>query len=47
MGLHKHYLKYGQSARDKIFGISRSSKGVGTPLSMLISSSGKFNTSKC
>lgn len=32
MGLHKHYLRYGQSAREKIFGFareSRSSKGGG------------------
>lgn len=32
MGLHKHYLRYGQTAREKIFGFardSRSSRGGG------------------
>lgn len=47
MGLHKHYLKYGQNARDKIFGIPRDSRSSGpTPLSMLISQGAKFNSSK-
>lgn len=38
MGLHKHYLRYGQSAREKIFGFARDSRssrggggGVGGP----------------
>lgn len=47
MGLTKHYLKYGQTARDKIFGISKNSRNNGTtPLSMLISQGTTFNSSK-
>lgn len=47
MGLTKHYLKYGQSARDKLFGLSRGSKSSGpTPLSMLISQGAKFNSNR-
>lgn len=58
MGLQKNYFKYGQSAREKIFGIPRDTRpgptrsttvGGGihtTPLSMLISQGTKFNSSK-
>lgn len=48
MGLQKQYLKYGQSAREKIFGLSQKAASNGsTPLSMLISQTRKFNGSKC
>lgn len=47
MGLEKQYIKYGQSARDKIFGMSPEARKQGpTPLSMLISQGAKFNNSK-
>ncbi|XP_055321325.1 scavenger receptor class B member 1 [Sitodiplosis mosellana] len=44
MGLQKQYLKYGQTARDKIFGLPPDTRRNGpTPLSMLISHGAKFN----
>lgn len=47
MGLQKHYMKYGQTARDKIFGIPPDTRRNGpTPLSMLISHGAKFNNSE-
>lgn len=47
MGLQKQYLKYGQTARDKIFGLPPDTRRNGpTPLSMLISHGAKFNNSK-
>lgn len=47
MGLQKHYIKYGQNARDKIFGMTPETRRNGpTPLSMLISHGAKFNNSK-
>lgn len=47
MGLQKQYIKYGQTARDKIFGIPPDTRRNGaTPLSMLISHGAKFNNSK-
>lgn len=47
MGLQKQYLKYGQTARDKIFGLPPDTRrNVPTPLSMLISHGAKFNNSK-
>lgn len=47
MGLQKQYIKYGQNARDKIFGIAPDTRRSGpTPLSMLISHGAKFNNSE-
>lgn len=48
MGLEKQYIKYGQSARDKIFGVAPEAgrKQGPTPLSMLISQGAKFNNSE-
>lgn len=44
---NKQYLKYGQTARDKIFGLPPDTRRNGpTPLSMLISHGAKFNNSK-
>lgn len=47
MGLHKQYLRVGQSARNKLFGINPENgfaeRTGGTPLSMLISEQGKIN----
>lgn len=45
MGLQKQYLKYGQTARDKIFGLppDMTRRNGPTPLSMLISHGAKFN----
>lgn len=50
MGLQKQYLKYGQTARDRLFGISRGGSMQNneniTPISMLISQGVKFSNSK-
>ncbi|XP_055842453.1 lysosome membrane protein 2 isoform X2 [Episyrphus balteatus] len=55
MGLQKHYLRYGRSARDHIFGLGGGGSSGGgtahmrsrpTPLSMLISQGAKINNNR-
>jgi hypothetical protein len=51
MGLHKQYLKVGQSAKNRLFGVKpwrktpASAEGASS-VQMLISEQGKFNHSK-
>lgn len=49
-GIHKQYLKVGQSAKNKLFGISPGQdygqRTGSKPLSMLISEQGKINHGK-
>lgn len=45
---HKQYLKVGQSAKNRLFGISpfRGGPSGGSPIQMLISEQGKINHSE-
>ena len=45
---HKQYLKVGQSAKNRLFGISpfRAGSNGGSPIQMLISEQGKINHSE-
>jgi len=54
MGLHKQYIKVGQNAKNRLFGVSPSKKrvtpkiptGDGKPISMLISDGNNISTGK-
>lgn len=51
MGLHKQYLKVGQNAKNRLFGIPPTNRhrrraDDGTPINMLISESGRVSTGK-
>jgi hypothetical protein len=51
MGLHKQYLKVGQSAKNRLFGVKPWRKTPASPegtsaVQMLISEQGKFNHGK-
>ena len=51
MGLHKQYLKVGQNAKNRLFGVPpakrhRRRADDGTPINMLISETGGVSTGK-